>query len=318
MLISIPSLLAALQGFFLILIAPGLVGLLKYLKAELLQRRRPPVTILHPYWDLLEMAGRPAVHAKGTSIVFAIAPFVILVAYSSLAFVVPVFQATTFVAADLVVIISLLALARFTISLVGLDIASSFAWLGSTREMFYQFNTEIGFALFLAASAARWNTTNLTRLAQSILDQRDSGWNSVTIFLAIGFFIIILFEAGRLPIDNQETPYELTMGQRGVLLEYAGRELALFEWGEMIKLVFLLTMFANLVLPFGILGTDNFDAIAYGLADISYPLRIGLILAGLAIWEISRPKMRLRAVADYTWMCVIFLLVAIVLTLIPK
>ena len=44
------------------------------------------------------------------------------------------------------------------------------------------------------------------------------------------FFIVMLAETGRLPVDNPATHLELTMIHEAMVLEYSGRYLALVEW----------------------------------------------------------------------------------------
>src|SRR5205085_7609019 len=53
------------------------------------------------------------------------------------------------------------------------------------------------------------------------------------LWLALAF--VTLMDNGFLPIDNPSTHLELTMIQRALHLEYAGRELALIEWGEAMR-----------------------------------------------------------------------------------
>lgn len=308
-------LVAGFQGLFLIALAPGVAGLLKFLKAALVGRPRPVFTILQGYFDLYAMMRRPAVHPASTTWLFAITPFCLLAAYASLAFAVPVLQTRVLVAGDLVLVICILGFARFTLSLAGLDIVAPFAWLGSAQEMFYQFNTEIGFGFFLAALAIRWPTSTVSGLVQSSSTNPNSPL--VTILLGAAFAINLFLEAGRLPIDNQETHYELTMGQKGVALQFAGKDLALIEWGEMIKLAFLLTLFADLfssslVSVPAIVGLwELFGRIAV------YILEMVTLVIFLALWETLQVKLRVRQVPDYTWRSALLCVAAIGISMFP-
>ena len=65
------------------------------------------------------------------------------------------------------------------------------------------------------------------------------------------FFIVMLAETGRLPVDNPATHLELTMIHEAMVLEYSGHYLALVEWAAAMKLFLFLTLLANLFFPWG-------------------------------------------------------------------
>jgi formate hydrogenlyase subunit 4 len=288
------------QGTLVILLAPGIAGLLRYFKAGLQQRRRGPGTILQPYRDLLKLMRKPAVRSETTSWFFAITPAVLFVAYGLLVFLVPVFHRATLAQGDLIVVIYLLGLARFVLSLAGLDAGAPFGGLGSSREMFLHFLTEIGLVLIIGALMLRWETVSLSGLFEYHWALGVNGFllRPELGLLALSLALLILLESGRIPIDNPATNLELTMAHKAIELEYAGRDLALIEWAEMIKLAFLLTLLGNLFMPFPALpgATSELDLLESGLALAAYALKIvGLVLC-LALWEMSRPKLRLRAV----------------------
>ena len=52
-----------------------------------------------------------------------------------------------------------------------------------------------------------------------------------SLLAAVALAIVVVAEAGRLPVDNPATHLELTMIHEAMVLEYAGRDLALVELG---------------------------------------------------------------------------------------
>lgn len=288
------------QGTLVILLAPGVAGLLRYFKAGLQQRRRGPGVILQPYRDLVKLMRKPAVRSETTSWFFAITPAVLFATYSLLVFLVPVFHRATLVQGDLIVVIYLLGLARFVLSLAGLDVGGPFGGLGSSREMFLHFLTEIGLVLVIAALMLRWETVSLNALFEHhwALGLTELVARPELVLLALSLALLTLLESGRIPIDNPAAHLELTMAHKAILLEYAGRDLALIEWAEMIKLTFLLTLLGSLFVPFPALpgSTSGYDLLESGLALATYAFKIGVLVLCLALWEMSRPKLRLRAV----------------------
>ena len=166
--------------------------------------------------------------------------------------------------------------------------------------MFLHFLTEIGLMLILVGLALHWKTVDLSVLFASqgalgiwLLSKPD------LILLGLSLATILLFETGRIPIDNPATHLELTMGQKAITLECTGRDLAVIEWAEMIKLGFMLTLFGNLFIPFpdlSISASSNNLIVSSLLPGIAFVIKTMLLVFALAIWEMLQPKMRLRKV----------------------
>ncbi|MCA9929683.1 MAG: NADH-quinone oxidoreductase subunit H, partial [Anaerolineales bacterium] len=217
---------------------------------------------------------------------------------------------------DLIMVIYLLGLARFVLALAGLDTGAPFGGLGGSREMFFHFITEVCLFFLLAALALQWDTVNV----RILFTLHTENWGNIVVqpqFLLLGlsFFIIILFENGRIPIDNPDTHLELTMGQRAITLEFSGPDLALIEWAEMIKFGFLLTLFIHLFLPLPLitLFIEPANQIGYQLGLLlDYLIKLLILIFALAIWEVHRPKLRLRQVVRPGLIAIVLSVMAIV------
>jgi len=203
------------------------------------------------------------------------------------------------------------------LSLAGLDAGAPFGGLGSSREMFFHFLTEIGLMLFLAGLVLNWHTAGLGEL---FADHSELGFRFLLkpslILLGLSLAIILLFETGRIPIDNPATHLELTMGHKAITLEYAGRDLAVIEWAEMIKLGFMLTLFGDLFLPLpnlsGLALPTNLLASSLLPGIIVFLLKIVFLVLVLAIVEILQPKLRLRKVRGTAFAAIALSLLAII------
>jgi formate hydrogenlyase subunit 4 len=105
------------------------------------------------------------------------------------------------------------------------------------------------------------------------------------------------------------------MGQKAIILEFAGRDLALIEWAEMIKLGFLLALSSSLFLPFLNLANwiktgDSFvNTLEMGA---SFLVQMILLARLTAWWELHQPKLRLRKVAVLAWSSMLFSLATII------
>lgn len=302
-----------LQGVGLLVFSPMIVGILRYLKALFSSKRRHLVTIFHPYWYLWETAKLPSVRARVTSLIFICTPIILMASYGALIFSLPLIFSNTILEINLVMIAIILGLARFSISLAGMDTMTSFGWLGGSREMYYQLITEVSIALFLAGLAIRSNTFELvTLMNEHVKLGQGLIFQPTLLLLSISFWIILLFELGRNPVGNPATHLELTMGHKAILLEYAGRDLVLVEYSEMVKFGFLATLFVNLFFPsdYSLLPSSS-SWVHILIAIFLYLLKIVIFLLVLTFWEGTRPRRRLREIIQLGFSGMIISILAI-------
>jgi len=117
-------------------------------------------------------------------------------------------------AIDIIGLAMLLALGRFVLVLAALDTRSSFAGMAASREM--AFSTLVEPALIVAVLGG------MALGSSSLAAFGSHPFDLAKLLSIIGLFVVILAETARVPIDNQETHYELTMIHEGLVLEYAG------------------------------------------------------------------------------------------------
>src|SRR5207253_6475191 len=105
-------------------------------------------------------------------------------------------------------------------------------------------------AIFALARSA--GSTNLGEIAARTTADPLSAVSPAHLLAFAAFFIVMLAETGRLPVDNPATHLELTMIHEAMVLEYSGRYLALVEWAAAMKLFLFMTLLANLFVPWGL------------------------------------------------------------------
>ena len=81
-----------------------------------------------------------------------------------------------------------------------------------------------------------------------------------------------------------------------MILEYSGPYLALLEWAAALKLTLLLTLAANLFVPWGLATSDAVGSLAAGAAVVL--LKIGVLATLLAVLETRVAKLRLFRVPE--------------------
>ncbi|HEX2614094.1 MAG TPA: NADH-quinone oxidoreductase subunit H, partial [Nitrososphaera sp.] len=123
------------QAIAIVALAPLLTGLMRKVKAR--TQKRVGAGVLQPYYDLLKLLKKDEVVSDQSSWIFRAAPWVMLVATVTAALFVPAFLPFSpfGTAGDILVVLGLFGLARFFMMLAGLDVASAFGGLGTSREM---------------------------------------------------------------------------------------------------------------------------------------------------------------------------------------
>ncbi len=289
-----PVLTVFLQISLFALIAPAVVGLQRWIKARLQLRKGPPPW--QPYLDLIKLLRIPVKRQpETTSWVYTIAPFATFVCYALLGWTISPFINPGFPTLDLVTLVYLLGLARFILALAGMDTGTPFGGLGSSREMFINVLAEpllvlIILALTLTLTVQPHTTDTATIITHiSILQPSNNLVFNIAalllLWLALAF--VALMDNGLLPVDNPSTHLELTMIQKALHLEYSGRNLALIEWGEAMRLTFFLALLGDLLVP----------AIPMSMfGSVLYLVKLLAAIVLLALFEVTRVKLRLRRV----------------------
>lgn len=276
------------------LAAPLVVNLIRKVKAHFQSRRGPG--LLQGYYDLWKLLRKNGVVSEHSSWIFRITPYVVFSATLLAAMIVPAFivWGPAGMLGDAIVIIYLLGLARFFTALAGLDTASAFGGLGSSREMMISSLVEPAFMSIVFVLAITAGSTNLNEIINSSLLMGYIQPAYLLIFLAL--LIVVLAETGRVPVDNPATHLELTMVHEAMVLEYTGRDLALIEWAGAIKITLFLTLAANLFFPWGIAGSITLSSVLIGL--ISIIAKVFLLAVGIGIAESLIAKLRLFRVPE--------------------
>lgn len=292
------ALAGAIQVLGGLALAPLLPGTIQALKARLQGRRGPSPP--QPYRELRRLWRKTLVDPQPTTAVYRLAPCLVAAAMVLALFLVPIAGLSPEwpLGNDAIVLVGLLALARFALATASWDTGSGFSLMGSSRDLTLSVFAEALLVLALILAAAPAGSTDL--VAMSAAASGSAIWSEPAHWCAAAAFaLVLLVETGRQPIDNPDTHLELTMIHEGPLLEYAGRDLALLEWSAAARHWIFLVVAAGLYLPhWGGFGAQ-LACLAAGVV---------LLCASLAFTETAQAKMRiLRAPALLAGGCLLAL-----------
>ncbi len=284
------------QALLALILAPGLVGLIRWLKARLQSRRGAPPW--QPYFELRKLLGKETVVSTNASWLFRFTPYLVFASTAAVTLLVPLVAAPLpfDAAGDLLVVVYLLLLGTFFLALAGLDPGTTFGGMGASREMTIAAIAEPTLALAIFSLALGAGSTNLGRIVTQTLAHPGAVINPGHLLAFAALFIVTLAETGRLPVDNPSTHLELTMIHEAMVLEYSGRYLALIEWAASLKLLIFLSLLANLFAPWGL--ATALSPAALGLAAAAWVAKLAALSIAIALIETRVAKLRLFRVPE--------------------
>ena len=280
------------------LIAPFLLGLIKSIKMFLLFKK--PISPFQHYIDFMKLLQKEVIYTKESSQISKIAPFMILSPIIVVVFLMPpIFKESFYISfIDAFTITGLLSLSTFFLMLLGLDSASAFGGIGSSREAFISALVEPAMILTIFSISLIGQSIGISKAVLNLNNHFDINHAASFVLAAISFFIILIAENGRIPVDNPETHLELTMVHEAMILESSGVDLALIEMTSALKFTIFATLFVSLFLPFGV-------NLCWCLAVMVFILKLILVSVAVALIEVNTAKLRLFKVPNLLGIAII-------------
>jgi len=256
--------------------------------------------VLQPYRDLSKLLRKGTVQSDSASPFFRAIPVLVLAATVTAAALLPVLwapaQPATLPLGDAILLIALLALARFLLAIGALDAGGAFGGMGASREMTVGLLVEPALMLAVFSIAVSVGTTDVGMLAAR-RETLTLAWQAPDLLALFAMLILMLAETGRIPVDNPDTHLELTMLHEGMLLEHSGPGLACIVLATHTKQLVTLTLVAALFLPLGLARGTAPAEIA--LATAAFAGKVLVLATFLGLVESSYAKLRFFRVPQF-------------------
>jgi len=251
-----------------------------------------------PWRDLRKQLAKEPISPEGSSWIFIAAPTVLLASTLVIAAVGPFISTVSALdrVADLFAIVALLLLGTVALALAGPDTGTAFGGMGASREITVAALAEPTILLVGFAVSARVDSSNLAAIVDRVQHNPAQVLSPASLLAAVALAVVVVAEAGRLPVDNPSTHLELTMIHEAMVLEYSGRDLATVELAAALRLTVLLGLWANLFLPWGVATSTSLPALAIGA--VVFAAKVAVLAIGLATAEVFMAKLRLFRVPE--------------------
>ncbi len=288
-----------MQMFVVMALSPLCVGILNKLKERVQSKTGP--SIFQPYRDLYKLFSKDEAVPKQSSWIFRITPYLVFMAPLFVTLLIPVLTDYPLFWAfmgDMVGGGFVLALAGFFATLAAVDTTNPYGAMGSSRTRMVGFLAEPIFIIVFFTVSYVADSTIPFIVQQKWVNPMSNFFEPSHILILIAFFMLILAEKGRIPVDNPSGHFELAMIDESKDLEFSGKGAALMKWGGYMKFFVLMCIFLNvLVTPWGLASTQNFLDVILAIPLVFFKVLIFLIV--LTIIESSLAKLRLYRISEF-------------------
>lgn len=249
-------------GSFVLAMVGAFVGLLyrgidRKLCAHMQGRIGPP--IIQPFRDVKKLLVKESIIPDGAvSWLFTAAPLLCLITSALLLLYIPLFgqEALLGSTGDAILVLYLLIIPALALVIGGFASSSPFATVGAQREMVIMMSYE--FPLVVAIIAIAWRISHVTDINPFIFSTvaQYPIWNQVGPVGVVGSLILLFTllvvtpgEVAKVPFDIAEAETEIA---GGLLVEYSGRNLALFYLADTIKAFAVVSLVVALFFPYNL------------------------------------------------------------------
>ena len=300
---------ALLVSVYGILAGLVIMGVDRKLAARMQARIGPPLT--QPFTDLRKLLVKQSIVPENAiPWLFNAAPLAALASSLVILLYLPVgpFAPVLGRFGDLVLVMYLLTVPALAFVAGGFSSGSPYATVGAQREMVTMISYEFPFAVAIIGVAWRLGITGLATPFSLITLTRVPIWSVVgplglvgALLLLVLVMLVIPGEVSRIPFDTPEAETELA---GGLLLEYSGRNLALFTLSLGVKTIVMGSLAVAMFLPWNLsplLGLGGIGALALDLAFFAAKVFLVLFLAVILL-RVGVARFRINQVVSGYWM----------------
>ena len=235
-----------LNTLLMVVVALSITGVINRTRALLAGRKG--IRFFQHIYNVRLLLRKGSVYSTTTTALFRIAPVVYLGSALLASLFIPVANLEPLLSfhGDIILVAYLLALSRVAIILAAMDTGSSFEGMGAAREALYGALVEPALMMAMATLALFCGYSSFAEIF-STAQEMSVNLTIVLILVAYVFFIIMIIEAGRVPVDDPKTHLELTMIHEVMCLDYSGVDMGMIHIAGWLKNAIFATIAANAV-----------------------------------------------------------------------
>lgn len=287
------------QVVVVLVFAPLLAGTVNRLK-EMVQSKHGP-SVLQPYRDIWKLFHKDEIISEQSSWIFRFTPYLAFITPIFVTLLIPVLTSYPLFFAFMGDMLGggfVLALGGFFATLAAVDTGNPYGPMGASRTRLVGFLAEPVFMIVFFTVSFVAGSTIPYIVQQQWVNPIANFFEPTHVLIMLAFFMLILAEGGRIPVDNPSGHFELAMIDESKSLEYSDPAAALMKWGGEMKFFVLICIFLNvLVTPWGLAQRISLYDLALAIPLVL--LKVFIFALALVAVESSLAKLRLFRISEF-------------------
>jgi formate hydrogenlyase subunit 4 len=283
-------------------------GIDRKLSAHMQGRIGPPLK--QPFLDVIKLFTKENIIPENAiSWVFNFVPLIGLVATISILLYLPIagFEPLLNNQGDLILILYLLLIPSISMVIGGFSSGSPYATVGAQREMATMIAYEFPLAIIIISIAWKLSIDGVSNVFSLSSIIAAPLWSTVGPLGFIGLIILLLSliivtpaELSKIPFDSPEAETEIA---GGLLVEYSGRNLAMFYLTDGVKTIVMASLIVALFFPYNLsplIGLEGY--FAFSIDIIFYLIKILLIiLFSVTLIRVAIARLKIDQIVYTYW-----------------
>jgi len=283
-------------------------GIDRKLSAHMQGRIGPPIR--QPFRDIVKLFTKENIIPENSiPWIFNLAPLIGLVATISILLYLPIggFDPLLSSRGDLILVLYLLIIPSLAMVIGGFSSGSPYATVGAQREMATMVAYEFPLAIIIISIAWRLNVQGIPNMFTLSSIAAAPVWDITGPLGFIGFLILLFVlvivtpgELSKIPFDAPEAETEIA---GGLLVEYSGRNLAMFYLTDGVKTVVMASLIVALFFPYNLspfLGVTSYTAYAIDIAF--YLVKVFLVvLFSVTLIRVAIARLKIDQIVHTYW-----------------
>ncbi len=284
------------------------LGIDRKITAHMQARIGPPLT--QPFTDVAKLLRKENIVPEDSiPLLFNMAPMLALAGGIAILLYLPIggFPPLLGESGDLVLVMYLLTVPALAMVAGGFASGSPYATVGAQREMVTMMAYELPIAIIVIAIAWRLAVAGIALPFALTTIAANPLWGILGPLGIVGFAILLLVlllvtpaEVSRIPFDTPEAETELA---GGLLVEYSGRNLALFQIAHGVRTIAIATLVVALFAPYAIAPLFGIGGIAAWILDILFFFvkLFAVTFVAISLIRVAAARLRITQVVSLYW-----------------
>lgn len=289
-----------------------LLGIDRKFAAHMQARVGPPLR--QPFIDIAKLFCKEnIVPESAVACIFNSAPVIALASSITILLYIPVGSIAPVPgeSGDAILVMYLLTVPALAMAAGGFSSGSPYATIGAQREIVTMIAYELPLAISVIAVAWRFSAAGISDpFSLSVISGVTSGvviWDILGPAGIAGCLLLLLIllwvtpaELSRVPCDTPEAETELC---GGLLVEYSGRNLALFYLAGGVKTVAMLGLMVAIFLPWNISWFVSVPPAVAPVADLLFYFMklVAVLFVSVSLIRVSMARFRINHIVSFYW-----------------